>query len=83
NFGAEGLFDVTEDAESRLSIGEPINSTVSAVRDGSIYRFNQQLQGRLGESIALQRQGTRPRAPQLHITSKDGSYDRTFSFEYG
>lgn len=82
-FGDPGLFDVTKEDRAELSIGEPITSAVSVVRDGSTYRFSQELQGRLGESIELERQGTRPRAPQLHVKSEDGSYDRTFTFEYG
>ena len=35
------------------------------------------------ERIELTRNGSQPRAPKLHIKSKDGSYDRSFNFEYG
>jgi hypothetical protein len=82
-FGSKGRFDVTEGNEVKLSIGEPLTSTVGASRRGSTLSFDQKLSGPLGEAIVLERRGTRPRAPRLHIRNKDGSYDRTFSFEYG
>lgn len=82
-FGTEGRFDVTEGNEVTLSIGEPLVCTLSAGRRGSTYSFSQDLKGSLGESIDLDRRGGRPQAPRLHIKNRDGTYDRTFSFEYG
>jgi hypothetical protein len=82
-FSRKGDFDITADKETKHSIGEPIISTLKATKSGSGYSFNQNLRGRLGERIELTRNGTRPRAPKLHIKNKDGTYDRTFSFEYG
>ncbi len=81
--GAQGAFDITEDKETELSIGEPIVSTLEAqVREGTHY-FRHNLKGRHDERIELARNGARPRAPKLHIKSKDGTYDRTYSFQYG
>jgi len=82
-YTSEGDFEVTADKEAELSIGEPIISTLKATKSGSGYSFSQNLQGRLGERIALTRNGARPPAPKLHIKNKDGTYDRLFSFEYG
>jgi hypothetical protein len=82
-FSRKGDFDITADKETKHSIGEPIISTLKATKSDSGYSFNQNLQGRLGERIELTRNGTRPRAPKLHIKNKDSTYDRTFSFEYG
>ena len=82
-YTSEGDFEVTADKETELSIGEPIISTLEARRSGSGYSFSQNLKGRLGERIALTRNGARPPAPKLHIKNKDGTYDRLFSFEYG
>ena len=82
-FSEKGDFDITADKETELSISEPIISTLEARRSGSGYSFSQNLQGRLGERIELTRDGAQPPAPKLHIKSKDGTYDRTFSFEYG
>lgn len=76
-------FDINADEETELSIGEPIISTVNAQNRGGTYSFSHHLKGRLGENIELKLHGAQPRAPKLHIKSKDGKYDRTFSFEYG
>jgi hypothetical protein len=82
-FGNKGLFEVNESGQTTLDIGEPIISTLTAREDDSRYSFGQTLRGQLGERIELTRNGSQPRAPRLHIKNKDGSYDRTFSFEYG
>ena len=82
-FSQKGDFDITADKETELSIGEPIISTLEATKSGSGYSFSQNLQGRLGVRIELTRNGAQPPAPKLHIKNKDGSYDRSFSFEYG
>ena len=76
-------FDVTLDRKAELSIGEPIVCTLEASKRNSTYSFSQNLKGQLGERIELTRNGSRPQAPKLHIKSKDSTYDRTFSFEYG
>ena len=78
-----GFFEINYAKQSQLSIGEPAVSTVRVRNKGAGYFFSQELKGRLGEHIELTRNGARPRAPKLHIKSKDGSYDRSFSFEYG
>lgn len=82
-FDNQGLFEVNDSNQIKLDIGEPIIATVNARKSGSIYSFNQIIKGRLDEYIELTRNGVRPRAPKLNIKNKDGSYDRTFSFEYG
>ncbi len=82
-FSRKGDFEITADKETELSIGEPIISTLKATKSGSGYSFSQNLQGRLGERIELTRNGAQPPAPKLHVKNKDGTYDRTFSFEYG
>ena len=79
----KGVFDITADKETELSVGEPIVSTLNAgVREGT-HSFNYSMKGRDGERIELTRNGARPQAPKVHIKSKDGTYDRTFSFQYG
>ena len=83
SFGDQSLFEVNDSNQIKLDIGEPIISTVDARKSGSIYSFNQIIKGRLDEHIELTRNGARPRAPKLNIKNKDGTYDRTFSFEYG
>ncbi len=82
-FSNKGNFDITEGAEKSLEIGEPIISTIEPQNRSGTRVFRHNLKGRLGERIELTSDGTRPRAPRLNIKSKDGTYDRTFSFEYG
>jgi hypothetical protein len=67
----------------RLSIGEPVYSTVAYNQSGGAYVFGQRLQGKDGEQITLQRNGARPQPPKLRIRNRDGTYDRGMSFEYG
>ena len=82
-FDDQGQFEVTDGNQTKLDLGEPIIASVDARKSGSIYSFNQIIKGRLDEHIELSRNGARPRAPKLNIKNKDGTYDRTFSFEYG
>ena len=81
--GQKGDFEIAEAKETELLVGEPIVATLSStLREGTHY-FNQALRGRIGERITLTRNGARPQAPKLNIKSKDGTYDRTYSFSYG
>ena len=82
-FSNKGDFDITEVKEAELSIGEPIISTIELQNRSGTRAFSHNLKGRLGERIELTSDGAQPRAPKLNIKSKDCTYDRTFSFEYG
>ncbi len=83
SFVDQNFFEVSDSNQLKLDIGEPIIATVDARKSGSMYSFNQIIKGRLDEHIELTRNGARPRAPKLNIKNNDGTYDRTFSFEYG
>lgn len=83
SFGDQSLFEVNNSSQTKLDIGEPIIATVDARKSGSMYSFNQIIKGRLDEYIELTCNGARPQAPKLNIKNSDGTYDRTFSFEYG
>ncbi len=83
SFGNQSLFEVNDGNQTKLDVGEPIIATVDARKSGSIYSFNQIIKGRLDEHIELTRNGARPQAPKLNIKNSDGTYNRTFSFEYG
>jgi len=82
-FDNQGYFEVHDGNQTKLNLGEPIVATVGTRKSGSIYSFNQIIKGRLDEYIELTRNGARPRAPKLNIKNYDGTYNRTFSFEYG
>ena len=83
SFVDQNFFEVSDSNQTKLDIGEPIIATVDARKSGSIYSFNQIIKGRLDEHIELTRNGARPQAPKLNIKNSDGTYNRTFSFEYG
>lgn len=83
HYGRENPFEIKDGRQTKLDVGEPIIATVEARNAGSSYSFNQVIKGRLDEIIGLTCNGSRPQAPKLNIKNKDGSYDRTFSFQYG
>jgi len=78
-----GLFVITQDEEVAMGIGEPVYSSVAVTQSGSYYSFSQNLEGHREERIELLRNGSRPQPPKLRIRSRDGTYDRGMSFEYG
>jgi len=82
-FGQDNPFEIKDGDETKLDVGEPIIATVEARNVGSSYAFNQVIKGRHDEIIELTRNGARPQPPKLHIKNKDGTYERTFSFQYG
>ena len=82
-FGQNNPFAIKDGDETKLDVGEPIVATVEARNVGSSYAFNKIIEGRHDEMIELTRNGSRPQPPKLHIKNKDGTYDRTFSFQYG
>ncbi len=84
-FDEKGNFNVAETSEARLTIGEPIISTlaVGQKKRDSEYSFKQALRGQLGERIEITRNGAQIQPPKLHIKNADGRYERTYSFEYG
>ena len=82
-YSSKGSFEINNAKQTQFTVGEPIFSSLQARNNGTTYSFTQELKGSLGERIELTRNGARPREPKLHIKNKDGSYDRTFSFEYG
>jgi len=84
SFGDSGIFEVSEGRQTTLSVGEPIFTSLEKIsqKDGAFSFINPNLKGRLGEDIDLSCNEDDLRL-QLHIKSKNGSYDRTFTFEYG
>ncbi len=76
-------FDTAEGQETVLSTGEPVIATLEASDNKGTHSFRHTLKGRDGERIELTRDGAQPQAPKVRIKSADGTYDRTYSFEYG
>jgi hypothetical protein len=82
-YGRDNPFEIKDGDETKLDVGEPIIATVDARNAGSSYSFNQIIKGQHKEIIKLTCNGSRPQPPKLRIKNEDGSYDRTFSFQYG
>lgn len=80
---ASGWFVVREDAETELSVGEPLVSSLGVTKTGGQFRFSQSLRGQLKESVSLTKNGSRSAAPKLRVVSATGDYDKTLTFEYG
>lgn len=81
--GESNVFDVAEDKPAVLTVGEPIITTLDSSEREGTYSFQHSMRGRLGERIELTRNGAQPQAPKVRIKNEDGTYDRTYSFQYG
>jgi hypothetical protein len=83
DFGRSGQFGVHDGEQTNVQIGEPIPCTMQVRKSGSTYSFSRLLRGGFGERIVLTREGSQPPPPKLNIRDATGSYNRTYSFEYG
>lgn len=82
-FGDQGVFDVTESGPANLTVGEPVICTLTMKKKKNQYSFSHKLKGKLDERVEITRNGSRAKAPKLHIKCEEAEYDRTFTFEYG
>jgi hypothetical protein len=83
NFREKDAFDIAEGKEAVLSIGEPIVAILDASEREGTHSFRQSMKGRAGERIELTRNCAQPQAPKVRIQNTDGTYNRTYSFQYG
>jgi hypothetical protein len=83
DLGKKGVFEVANGGGIKLSIGEPIISSLSVRKEGSTYCVTHSFGGQLSETVEITRNGSRPDAPKLEIRNADGSYQETLTFGYG
>ena len=76
-------FEVSAANPASLEVGEPLRAAFQATETKGTVAFSLRLQGRYGESVEINREGQRPRAPQVVLTALDGSFRSTNTFEYG
>jgi hypothetical protein len=77
------IFEIAEGKETELAVGEPVVATLEASGNNGTHSFRHAMKGRDGERIELTRSGAQPQAPKVRIKNADGTYDRTYSFQYG
>ena len=92
-FNESAQFEVAADKPVSLEIGEPMRLALQidqpASRTGTSRVSNSQLslnlrfEGRYGESLQVMKGNQRPTGPRLTLTSLDGAYRYTNTFEFG
>jgi hypothetical protein len=82
--GNPEVFEISPGSKTSLALGEPILSGVDVRKtESGEYTVTHRFQGQSGEQIQLSRNGVGLRPPSIRIRNADGSYDRTFAFEFG
>lgn len=76
-------FEVVVGREIELPLGEPVESVLTAQRRGSQFTFSHRLQGRLAETVRIEKDGKRSPAPTLWIRNAERSYEKALTFDYG
>lgn len=85
-------FEVAASKPTTLKVGEPIRAALQlseprtrpgAKETAKQVVFNLALVGQYGESLQVTRGNQRPRGPRLALTSLDGTYHYTNTFEFG
>jgi hypothetical protein len=92
NFNDSARFEVAVAKPVSLEIGEPMRALMEAQepnsRTGSKdatkqVSFSLRFQGHYGETLQIMKGNQRPPGPRLTLTSLDGSYRYTNTFEFG
>jgi len=79
----DSLFEVAAGKPATLDIGEPMRAVMEAKELTRQVDFSLRFQGRLGESLEITKGDQRPPGPRLTLTSLDGTYRSTNTFEFG
>lgn len=82
-FDSSANFQVAADKPAALEMGEPVRMVVHSSESGREVSFSLRFEGRHNERIAITKDSQEPRPPRLTLTSLDGSYRYTNSFEFG
>lgn len=92
NFNESARFEVADAKPVSLEVGEPMRAVMEAQepsrRPGSREVTNQltfslRFQGHYGETLQIMKGNQRPPGPRLTLTSLDGTYRYTNTFEFG
>jgi hypothetical protein len=92
NFNDSARFEVADAKPVSLEVGEPMRAVMQVqeptrrpgAREASKQvTFNLGFEGRYGESLQIMKGNQRPGGPRLTLTSLDGTYRCTNTFEFG
>jgi hypothetical protein len=92
NFNDSARFTVAAAKPVSLEVGEPMRAVMEArepeLRAGASnvtrqISFSLRFEGRYGETLQIMQGNQRPKGPRLTLTSLDGSYRYTNTFEFG
>lgn len=92
NFNDSARFEVAAAKPLSLEVGEPMRALMAVqepgTRPGSAalakqVDFSLRFQGRYGETLQIMKGNQRPTGPRLTLTSLDGTYRHTNTFEFG
>jgi len=92
NFNDSARFEVAADKPVSLEVGEPMRAVMEAQepnrRPGARAAtrqvdFSLRFEGRYGETLQIMKGNQRPKGPRLTLTSLDGTYRYTNTFEFG
>ena len=92
NFNDSARFEVAAAKPVSLEVGEPMRAVMQiqepTTRPGARevtkqVAFSLRFQGRYGETLEIMQGNQRPRGPRLTLTSLDGTYRYTNTFEFG
>jgi hypothetical protein len=92
NFNDSAQFEVMAAQPVSLEVGEPMRAALQVVEPpsrpgarGSARQlsFNLRFEGRYGETLQIMKGNQRPTGPRLTLTSLDGTYRYTNTFEFG
>jgi hypothetical protein len=92
NFNDSARFEVTAAKPVSLEVGEPMRAVMEAQEPSSRpgtgdatkqVSFSLRFQGHYGETLQIMKGNQRPRGPRLTLTSLDGTYRYTNTFEFG
>lgn len=78
-FSDRGDFEIKEEAETALEIGEPVTAGLQAQRNGENYEFSKSLRGSLGEYIRLTSSGQDVgNLWKMKASNGDGTFDKIY-----
>jgi hypothetical protein len=92
NFNDSARFEVAADKPASLEVGEPMRASME-VQEPNIppgarntsqqLTLNLRFEGHYGETLQIMKGNERPKGPRLTLTSLDGTYRYTNTFEFG